>query len=218
MDKKGIGWGIIVIIIIILISAIIIFGWQFKFGKWAKGMGESSACKISIIQSSSFLGRLQLEDWPNLKGCPVDSIEIKGNDEDEVIKELSEYMFNAAKDFYGNKYFSKEIGRYCRKRYSPLTFKKKDLKILKQKFYSYLDQNRPNEINFWIYAYKEEPYIDTSKSYSMIFVADFGMSLLREAEEALPSVLEKPVESELIAIEFVENSKIEEELECDNPI
>ena len=166
MNKKGIAWATLIMIIIILVSFVIIFGWQFFFGKFVKEESESSICKSSVIISASKIGTALSPVLPKLN-CPKIPVKIESKNEEGIKKELLDLLVRASGDFgVVRKTYSKITGTYCRRRYHPITFKKKDL-IIKD-FSSYRNKNIPdNFVGDFIFPVKE---INTNREYSILFI------------------------------------------------
>ncbi len=166
MDKKGLAWATLVAIIIILVSFVIIFGWQYFFGEFIKEESGSSTCKLSVLKASNEIGILEKDDLPKLN-CPKISVEIKGEKEEEIKSELLDLFVKASSDFgVSRETYSKITGKYCRRRYHPITFKKKGLVV--KNFLSYLSKNKPkNFVGELAYSPSE---INTNNEYSILFV------------------------------------------------
>ena len=144
MDKKGMAWETLAIIIVLIVSFVVIFGWSLLFGSHIKEEGKSAGCSLSIIQASSFIGSTKSQitgkDLPSLS-CPKIPVEIKSDKEDEIIEELSDYIYKVAKEFSKVGFVRVYEGRYCRRRYHPINFVSSLDAISKEKLNSYIQKN-----------------------------------------------------------------------------
>ena len=157
--------------IILLVTLGILFGWQFMFGKQIKKEAESGSCRICVETAGGMIGQFALKEGtlPRLGCCPKIPVEIKGGTKDEVMKELLDRVILASKDFGSSEdTFSRVKGRYCKKRYHPITFVNQDLVISKQEFGGYIEASKDVKL-----IVKIPGDIYTNKKYTILYVADY---------------------------------------------
>jgi hypothetical protein len=174
MDKKGMGFKAIVVIVLLLVTFGIFLIWQIGFGKDIIEETGSTKCQISILQAGSLLGKLKGSEVPNLPGCERIPVEIKFNDKNDIIKELLDKVSGVSKEFCDSDLFTRLDGRYCRKRYHPISFEKKNIEISSVEFEKYLKDN-PVDLKCGFLRPKEG--INTNFEYSVLYVADFSESI-----------------------------------------
>ena len=213
MNKKGIGLEGIVIIIVMLVGFLILLGLLiFGIKPWAeKDVASTATCRMSIMQAGTWLGQKALEkgQLPRLN-CPKISVEIKGETQEEIMKELINLMIKVSYDFGATETFSRMEGRYCRRRYHPITFKKKDIDIY------YIEKTFVTSIEEAIVHFKLVPKfpesIYTDREYSIVFVADYDESWGQWGYNVfVPSFWEERLKGEDEGIMLVESDKIIEE-------
>ncbi len=218
MDKKGIGWGIIAGVLLLLIFFIGYFIWQVDFVAWVKeDVAPSASCGISLIEASKQMSLPGKDVGLPVLRCEKIPVEIGAKDSETIKKELLDLITETVDTFSVKKVFSKIEGVYCRKRYHPITFSQKDLKITD--FDAYLKKNLPASLVRNLKFYPKE--IDTNKEYSILFIVIYDSLYDTWIEKGFSSLLKNVAgleksESRYVGFALVESSRIQEELKCNH--